>query len=115
CELSNSFGTAYCDPLVVTVKDAAPSKPILSHNNWNGDGIYTINMNLWWGTNATEYRLLENGQVIDTQILEPQTPRSQAASTAIVGKEPGSYEYVAVLVNSAGETSSERIIVTVNR
>lgn len=113
CELTNAFGTTACDPLVVDVTDASPGKPVLSHNNWDGDGDYDVTMNLWWGTNGTEYRLYENGKLIDTLPLTGSTPSAQHAVTSIAGRTPGVYEYRGVLVNAAGETSSETITVTV--
>lgn len=113
CELTNVFGTTKCDPHVVTVTDAAPGKPVLSHNNWDGDGSYNVTMNMWWGTNGSEYRLYENGALIDSQTLTEATPKAQKAATSISGRAPGVYEYKAVLVNAAGETSSETITVTV--
>lgn len=113
CELTNKFGTTACDPLAVTVSDALPGKLVLSNDNWDGDGSYKLTMNLWWGTNATEYRLYENGQLIDTQALADGTPNAQSAITNISGREPGHYEYEAILVNAAGETKSEKMTVTV--
>lgn len=114
CELTNSFGTTKCDPRVVKVTDAAPGKPVLSHDNWDGDGNYGVTMNLWWGTNGSEYRLYENGVLIDTQTLSKASPNAQKAITNITAKAPGVFEYRAVLLNAAGETSSETITVTVN-
>jgi len=114
-ELSNSHGTTVSAPLTVTVKDAAPGLAVLSHNNWDGDGSYNISMNMWWGTNASEYRLYENGELIDTQSLTEATPTAQNAVTAVSGRAPGVYEYRCELVNSAGSTFSKTMTVTVNK
>ncbi|MBB6695120.1 Ig-like domain-containing protein [Cohnella xylanilytica] len=113
CELSNVYGTTACSPLTVTVADANPGKPVLAHDNWDGDGSYKVSMNLWWGTNATEYRLYENDKLIDTQTLTAATPAAQRAETAISGRAPGEYRYRCELVNEAGATASETIAVQV--
>lgn len=86
CELVNSFGSTTCDPLILTVTDATPGKPIVSHDNWSGDGTYDVVMNMWWGTNGTEYRLYENGEVIDTQTLSTATPAAQLTVTKLKDK-----------------------------
>lgn len=99
CELINSLGTTPCAPLTVNVTDASPGQAVLSHDNWDKDGSYNVNMNLWWGTNATQYKLYENGVLIDTQDLEAHTPDAQSAVTAIVGRAAGTYVYEAVLSN----------------
>lgn len=114
-ELTNKYGTTKSQPLTVTIRDAAPGKPVLAHDNWDGDGSYKVTMNLWWGTNATEYRLYENGQLIDTQALNANTPSAQSATTDVTGRASGNYEYRAELVNAAGETISDIIKVTVNK
>lgn len=114
-ELSNAFGTTSSAPLTVTVKDASPGKAVLSHNNWDGDGNYNVTMNLWWGTNAAEYRLYENGRLIDTQSLTAATPRAQSAVTSVSGRAPGVYEYRCELVNAAGATFSDTMTVRVSK
>lgn len=115
CELINTYGTTVCEPHVVKVTDADPGKPELSHDNWDGDGIYQITMNMWWGTNAVEYRLYENGQLIDVKPLNQASSASQQAVTAVMDRAVGSYEYRCELINSAGVTSSSTITVRVTR
>lgn len=114
-ELTNKYGTTKSNPLTVTISDSVPGKPVLSEDNWDGDGTYKVSMNLWWGTNATEYRLYENGQLIDSQPLNAYTPSAQSAVSAISGRAAGVYEYRAELVNAAGVTSSDTIKVRVLR
>ncbi|RUS45171.1 endonuclease [Cohnella sp. AR92] len=113
CELINVFGSTACDSHTVTVTDANPGKPVLSQNNWDGDGNYTIWANLWWGTNGSEYKLYENGVLVDDQALTDATPGGQQAGTAIEGRAPGTYEYRAEWINAAGITVSDAITVTV--
>ena len=114
-ELTNASGTTRSDVLTVRVTDAAPAKPVLSDNNWDGDGDFNVSMNMWWGTNGAAYRLYENGILIDTQTLVDKTPQAQSAVTAIQGRPAGVYEYRAELVNDAGAASSEKLIVVVTK
>ncbi len=113
CELINDRGTTACNPLPVNVRDANPGKPKLSNDNWNHDGTYKVTMNMWWGTNATEYRLYENGQLIDTKALTASTPNAQTVITEITDRAPGEYEYLAELVNTSGITESGVMIVKI--
>ncbi|NMI04671.1 endonuclease [Paenibacillus sp. SZ31] len=114
-ELTNDKGTTRSDVLTVQVTNAAPGKATLSQNNWDGDGNYNVAMNLWWGTNATEYRLYENDVLIDTQALNVATPASQSATTELSGRANGTYTYRAELINAAGVTSTETITVQVTK
>ncbi|QJC50901.1 family 10 glycosylhydrolase [Paenibacillus albicereus] len=114
-ELSNAYGTTASAPLIVQVTDAAPGKPDVSHDNWDGDGRFRITANLWWGTNATEYRLYENGKLIDTQTLAAKTPAAQRAFTDVADRAPGTYVYRVELANAAGVTSSGELTVVVKR
>ncbi|AWB46910.1 G-D-S-L family lipolytic protein [Paenibacillus sp. CAA11] len=113
CELINAEGVAESSPLIVKVTNAAPGKPVLSADNWDGDGNYTITINMWWGTNATSYRLYENGQEIDAQLLTEATPHAQEAKVKIEGRSPGEYEYVVEWINEGGTVTSEVLKVTV--
>ncbi|OMF14461.1 endonuclease [Paenibacillus amylolyticus] len=114
-ELTNDKGTTRSDELTVQVTNAAPGKANLSQNNWDGDGNYNVSMNLWWGTNATEYRLYENDVLIDAQALKADTPASQSATTELSGRANGTYTYRAELINAAGVTSTETITVQVTK
>jgi hypothetical protein len=113
CQLSNNRGASPCAPLTVTVTDANPGMPLLSHDNWDRDGTYAVSMNMWWGTNASAYRLYENGLLIDEQPLAAATPNAQSVRSPVAGRTPGVYEYRAELANASGLTSSEVMTVTV--
>ncbi|MDQ8738132.1 LamG-like jellyroll fold domain-containing protein [Paenibacillus sp. LHD-38] len=113
CELINSFGTTKCDSITVNVTDASPGKAVLSHDNWDKDGSYKVTMNLWWGTNATQYKLYEDGTLVDSQSLVAHSPGAQSAVSNIIGKSAGTYKYQAVLSNEAGETTTSIITVIV--
>lgn len=114
-ELTNSSGSTRSEVLTVQVANAAPGKAVLSQDNWDGDGNYKVTMNLWWGTNATEYRLYENDVLIDTQALKAATPSAQSAATDLSGRANGTYTYRGELVNSAGVTSTGTITVQVTK
>ena len=114
-ELTNAIGTTRSDVLTVNVTQAAPAVPVLSNDNWDHDGNFKVNMNMWWGINGATYRLYENGVLIDTQTLAEQTPQAQAALTTISSRPIGTYEYRSELVNYAGVTSSKVMIVKVTK
>ncbi|RAV01488.1 Ig-like domain-containing protein [Paenibacillus sp. YN15] len=112
-ELINDFGTTRSDPYQVTVAQAVPGQPVLAHNNWDGDGSFQVQMNMWWGTNASLFRLYENGSLIAEQPLQSNTPSAQQAVVELQDRSPGRYEYVAELVNGAGTTTSQPLTVEV--
>ncbi|THF74833.1 glycoside hydrolase family 99-like domain-containing protein [Cohnella fermenti] len=94
-----------------------PAVPALSHDNGedNGldDGDYTVTMNVSSDNNARLYRLYENGKLIDTQVLDDNSPAAQQASTKIAGRANGVYQYRAELLNAFGKTESSLMTVTV--
>lgn len=112
-ELINAQGTTATTSVTVKVKDAAPGVPVVSHDNWDKDGAYTITTDLWWGTNGTTYRLYENGVQIDEQTLVAASPNAQHVATQVNGRPAGAYSYVAEFSNAAGATRSKAVTVTV--
>lgn len=114
-ELTNAFGTTRSKTMTVTVKDAEPAKPVLSNDNWDGDGQFNVSMNMYWGTNGATYRLYENDVLIDEQSLAAHTPQAQSAVTAIAGRDAGTYNYRCELVNDAGTTTSATMQVIVKK
>ncbi|GII98344.1 fibronectin type 3 domain-containing protein [Sediminihabitans luteus] len=114
-ELTNQHGTTTTRELTVNVSRATPGTPVVSSDNWDGDGDYTVTTNMWWGTNATEYRLYEDDVLIDTQSLTANGTAAQQASTGVRDRVPGTYVYRAELSNAAGATASTEVRVTVKR
>ncbi|MET7395926.1 exo-alpha-sialidase [Dactylosporangium sp. NPDC005572] len=111
-ELLNTRGVTATAPVTVTVTQAAPGTPVLSHDNVDRDGTYRVTANLWWGTNATAYRFLENGAVVAEGPLTAATPGAQAAVLDVTGRAPGTSTYVVEFVNAAGTTASAPLTVT---
>ncbi len=114
-ELVNSRGTTPVGPLTVAVTDAAPGTPVLSHDNWDGDGTFTLTADLWWGTNATSYEFREGGTVLATGSLVAATPGAQRATAAVVGAASGTHTYTVTFGNGQGSTTSAPVTVTVRR
>ncbi|KQM82095.1 glycosyl hydrolase family 32 [Agromyces sp. Leaf222] len=114
-ELLNSKGSTSTKALTVKVRDANPSKPVLSHDNRDGDGRFRLTANLWWGQNATSYRFLENGTVVGEGTLPAATPAAQRATLELSGKPKGTYVYTVEFRNAAGTTTSEPITVKVSK
>ena len=95
-----------------TVTDAAPARAVLSASGVR-TGAVTITADLWWGTNATDYVLFQDGVEIDRQALVVATPGAQRASTAVGSLPPGTYVFTAVLSNAAGSTEARPVTVTI--
>ncbi len=112
-ELRNQAGRTATASVTVVVDDADPGKPVLSSDNWDRDGAYTVTANMWWGTNATGYRLYENGLLVDEGALAAATPAAQQVTVAVTGRPAGTYTYVVEFVNAAGATRGDPLTVTV--
>lgn len=95
----------------------APGKPVLSDTGgYSGlrDGNYAVNMNLWWGANGTQYKLYENGVLIDSATLTDASPAAQQATTGVTGKKNGTYVYTCKLGNMFGSAACDPHTVVVS-
>lgn len=111
--LTNAAGATSTQPLVVEVTDASPGTGVLSHDNGDLDGDYSVYFDLWWGTNGTTYRLYEDGVLIDTQELVAASPAAQRTVTGLTGRASGTHTYRAELENPAGTTVTPAVVVVV--
>ena len=114
-ELVNSRGVTAVKPVTVTVKDAAPGTPVLSADNWDGDGSYTLTADMWWGTNATSYRLYEDGVLISEGDMIANSPAAQRVTVPVADRAVGKHTYRVEFVNAAGSTQSKTLTVAVKR
>ncbi len=114
-ELVNSQGATPVKPVTVTVTDASPGVPVLSSDNHDRDGAYTVSADLWWGTNATSYRLFENGSLLTEGNLVARTPAAQHVSVPVSGRPVGTHTYRIEFVNAAGSSQSRTLSVRVTR
>ncbi|WP_372984609.1 glycosyl hydrolase 53 family protein [Microbacterium sp.] len=114
-ELINSRGVTAVKPVTVTVKDAAPGTPVLSADNWDGDGSYTLTADMWWGTNATSYRLYEDGMLISEGDMVANSPAAQRVTVPVADRAVGKHTYRVEFVNAAGSAQSKTLTVAVKR
>jgi hypothetical protein len=114
-ELVNSKGATATTSTTVKVTQAEPGTPVLSNDNWDGDGSFTVTANMWWGTNATSYTFYENGVAVAQGDLAAKTPAAQVATLAVTGRAKGTYTYRVDFTNAAGTTSSSTMTVKVTR
>jgi len=96
----------------VTVREAAPGVAQLSASGAR-TGSLVVTADLWWGTNATEYVLHQDGVEVDRQSLVPATPDAQRASTTLGALPPGTYVFTAELRGATGTTATKPITVTI--
>ncbi|MCT9820471.1 hypothetical protein N3K63_09280 [Microbacterium sp. W1N] len=112
-EAVNPYGVTTSRTHTVTVTDAAPGTAVLRAGAVRG-GEVVVTMDLWWGQNATEYVLLQNGVEIDRQALTAATPRAQHAETRVAGLTPGTHVFTGVLRGPGGETPTTPVEVSVD-
>lgn len=112
-ELVNARGVTATTSTTVKVVHAAPAAPVVSHDDWDRDGVFTATANLWWGTNATSYRFELDGAVVGSGELAANTPDAQRASVALSGVAAGTHTLIAIFANANGDTASKPVSVTV--
>lgn len=112
-ELVNSRGATATASRTVRVTQATPGVPVLSHDNHDGDGTYTVVADLWWGTNATAYRFFEDGVEVAAGMLAAATPGAQRAVLPVTDRAAGSHVYTVEFTNAAGAASSVPLTVPV--
>ncbi|PFG34429.1 glycoside hydrolase family 9 protein [Sanguibacter antarcticus] len=112
-ELISSQGVTVTVPTTVSVTQAAPGVPVLSHGSIDRDGSCTVTANLWWGTPGTSYRLFEDGEVVAEGTASALSPTSQRLDVPLTARAPGSREYVVELTNDAGSSRSAPLTVVV--
>jgi Rhamnogalacturonan I lyases beta-sheet domain len=114
-ELINLKGVTKTTTTTVKVTAANPGVPVISHDNKDGDGAFRLTANLWWGTNATQYRFELDGQVVGQGPLVARTPNAQQAVVDVSGIATGDHTAVVVFINAAGETASKPVTIRVTR
>lgn len=77
------------------------------------DGYFKVQMNNWWGANATSYALFQNGKLICAEPLLEEGDEAQSSTVTFGGLADGTYVYTAVLANSAGTTATSPVTVKV--
>ncbi|MCY6959892.1 glycosyl hydrolase family 18 protein [Clostridium sp. ZC22-4] len=90
-----------------------PAKPVLTHDNWENKDSYNITMNMWWGVNGDKIRLYENGVLVSEANLVSNTPQAQTYSFKVTERKTGKYTYYVELINEAGATRSDDLVVNV--
>ena len=68
-ELLNPYGTSTSRPGPSWSPTPPRARAVLSDDNRDGDGSFTVTSTLWWGTNATHYALYRDGELVDEQEL----------------------------------------------
>lgn len=85
----------------------APNKPSLSiQKDWENGG-FNVTFNIWSGTTATSWEVIENGEVIYSSNLPASSSAPQTATLHISDRDYGAFTYQVVVSNAAGSTSSD--------
>ncbi|WP_345751477.1 GH32 C-terminal domain-containing protein [Microbacterium rhizophilus] len=96
---------------------AVPAQGVLSSDNgWDtglADGDFDVTMNLWWGENASLFRLYRDGELVHAGQLKAASPTAQKAVVPVRGLPNGTYTFIGELVNSKGASVTKPLTVKV--
>ncbi|CAN00109.1 endo-1,4-beta-xylanase [Clavibacter michiganensis] len=112
-ELINSQGVTSTKTTTVLVKHLAPSRPVVSVDNRDGDGTFVATATLKSGINATSYAFKLDGRIVGTGPLTAATPNKQTAKVSLTGIAAGRHALTAVFTNTKGSTESRSVTVRV--
>ena len=93
---------------------AAPNAPNIAWmpTEYDAPADFTVNWNMWWGTNGNEWRLKQNGTVIHSASLQANGNNAQSGSYALANVTDGDYVFLVSLCNIEGaqETCTDSAI-----
>jgi hypothetical protein len=72
-----------------------------------------VTWNMWWGENASQWKLYVNGELAESGALPRQSPKAQQATANIALADAGPAEIKVVLCNDYGCTEGEPVMVVV--
>ena len=117
-DLESAAGKITSNSLKVVCKvvcNSAPAEPTLEHSNWAGNPDFDLNMINYGGENGSEWRLYENGKLINTSKLEYNGIVAQRDTYKVTNKPNGTYKYYCELVNPMGATKSKEVEIVVTK
>ncbi|HQV41617.1 MAG: hypothetical protein IT466_11340 [Moraxellaceae bacterium] len=75
--------------------------------------LQPVTWNMWWGENASQWKVYVNGALAESGTLLRQSPKAQQVTTELTLGEAGLAEIKVVLCNDFGCTESEPAVVMV--
>lgn len=106
------FSFVFAGFLIVNAA-ALPDKAILTVDNANNNGNYTITINDKAGNSATSLHLYENNVMVFSRRVKAGSLTDQIFTYPVTNKPNGIYTYYVITHNSAGDTASLDLTVTV--
>lgn len=111
CVVRNASGQTACKaPVTVTVTQANPGMPVLSYD----PGTRQVVAHMYYGTNATSFRLSRNGAHVASGQLTASTPNKQVVRVPVGTLAKGRHEFVMVFTNQFGSTTAQPLVVQIS-